>query len=67
MVKGFDSREFQMAYHTQLPLGAFCGKGGTLFRLWAPTAQQVTLRLYRAGAETAPERTFFMQLREKGV
>lgn len=67
MVKGFDSREFQMAYHTQLQLGAFCGKGGTLFRLWAPTAQQVTLRLYRAGAETAPERIFVMQLREKGV
>ena len=67
MVKEFDSAEFQTAYHTQLPLGTFCSREGTLFRLWAPTAQQVMLRLYQAGAETAPERTFFMQPGDKGV
>ena len=37
----FDSKEFEAAYHTDLPLGSFCGREGTLFRLWAPTAQNV--------------------------
>ena len=45
----FDSRAFQEAYHCDVPLGAFCGARGTVFRLWAPTAQEVVLRLYRAG------------------
>ena len=45
----FDSKEFEAQYHTDAPLGAFCGEEGTLFRLWAPTAQSVILRLYRTG------------------
>ena len=47
MANRFDDVNFWNMYHTELPLGAFCGEDGTLFRLWAPTAQQVTLRLYR--------------------
>lgn len=49
MKERFDSRAFQEAYHCDVPLGAFCGAHGTVFRLWAPTAQAVALRLYRAG------------------
>ncbi len=63
----FDSVEFQQAYHTEQPLGAFCGREGTLFRLWAPTAESVTLRLYRAGDGTPPEQIFPMNRKEKGT
>ena len=63
----FDTEQFRDQYHTQLPLGAFCGGEGTLFRLWAPTAQQVTLRLYRAGDEVPPEQVLAMQPKENGV
>lgn len=49
MKERFDSRAFQEAYHCDVPLGAFCGARGTVFRLWAPTAQSVVLRLYREG------------------
>ena len=47
--KWFDSAAFRARYHTDAPLGAFCGAQGTLFRLWAPTAEAVTLSLYAAG------------------
>ena len=67
MTSRFDDMEFAKAYHTDLPLGAFCGRNGTLFRLWAPTAQQVTLRLYGAGNGTEPEQIFPMYGKEKGV
>lgn len=59
----FDSPEFEAEFHCQEPLGAFCGSDGTLFRLWAPTAEKLALRLYTAGnggsaAETVcPERS----------
>lgn len=45
----FDSCEFQERFHCDKSLGSFCGISGTLFRLWAPTAQQVILQLYKAG------------------
>lgn len=45
----FDSPAFRERYHCDLPLGSFCGPQETVFRLWAPTAQSVTLRLYQAG------------------
>ena len=45
----FDSREFQEEFHCNAPLGAFCSKSGTIFRLWAPTAEAVTLNLYAEG------------------
>ena len=45
----FDSLEFETQFHSELPLGAFPSRSGTLFRLWAPTAEQVTVRLYPAG------------------
>ncbi len=45
----FDSEEFASRYHCDLPLGSFVTEKGTLFRLWAPTAQSVQLRLYKEG------------------
>lgn len=43
--KLFDSPEFEKRFHCGLPLGTFPSPEGTLFRLWAPTAEKVTLRL----------------------
>ena len=63
----FDSKDFQAAYHTDLPLGAFCGDRGTLIRLWAPTAQSVQLRLYHAGNDTPAESIYPMTAKDKGV
>ena len=47
--KRFASDAFKEEYHCDLPLGAFCSADGTLFRLWAPTADEVTLCLYQEG------------------
>ena len=63
----FDSIDFQNAYHTNQPLGAFCGKEGTLFCLWAPAAEEVSLRLYRAGNGGLPEQVLPMVPKEKGI
>ena len=45
----FDSPEFQNKFHCDTPLGAFCAPEHTTFRLWAPTAEYVTLYLYGEG------------------
>lgn len=63
----FDSDAFHQQFHTDLPLGSFCREDGTLFRLWAPTAEGVILNLYHSGdGEEAPE-AFSMTLKENGV
>lgn len=67
MKNDFDSIEFQTAYHTEQPLGAFCAGGGTLFRLWAPTAEKVILRLYPAGNDAPAVETLSMNAGPKGV
>ena len=63
----FDGKEFQEAFHCEEPLGAFCGNDGTLFRLWAPTAQAVTLRLYTAGNGGDPAETIVSEKGQKGT
>ncbi len=45
----FDSLEFQREFHCHVPLGVFCSRYGTVFRLWAPTAEKVVLHLYDNG------------------
>lgn len=45
----FDSKEFEQAYHTELPLGVLLTDNETEFRLWSPTASEVTLNLYADG------------------
>ncbi len=63
----FDSAEFAGQFHTELPLGAFCAKEETLFRLWAPTASQVILRLYPAGNDCEALQQLPMTRGEKGT
>ncbi len=45
----FNSEEFENKFHCSASLGAFPSAAGTVFRLWAPTAEAVALRLYRSG------------------
>ena len=46
----FDSEEFAKEYHYDgLDLGASYTKEQTVFKVWAPTAEQVTLCLYKEG------------------
>ena len=47
----FDSPEFEQQFHCDVPLGASCSPEGTSFRLWAPTAEAVSLRLYDNGTD----------------
>ncbi len=63
----FDSTEFENAYHTDAPLGAFCTREGTLFHLWAPTAERVELRLYGEGNGTPVWRTHPMAAKAQGL
>ena len=63
----FDSPEFQEKYHCDAPLGSFCGKDGTVFRLWAPTAQAVTLHLYDFGNDCGPWASVVMEAGERGL
>ena len=63
----FDSKEFAEKFHTEEPLGAFCGEKGTEFVLWAPTAQQVAVRLYQAGSNAPAVEKIYMDKGEKGI
>ena len=65
--KMFDSAAFRDAYHTDVPLGAFCSDAGTHFALWAPTAQYVYLKLYENGSGGYPLCCVPMTRGEKGV
>ena len=67
MKEYFDSPAFEEKYHYDGPLGAFPVPGGALFRLWAPTAQAVTLRLYQAGQGGVPQEVISLQPGERGV
>ena len=63
----FDSPQFEKEYHSDLPLGAFCRPDGTIFRLWAPTAEAVSVLLYADGGDSAPVETGSMTLASHGV
>jgi len=63
----FDSAEFENRFHTNEPLGAVCSDSGTIFSLWAPTAQAVTLNLYGSGHEGWPYASVPMDRGERGV
>ena len=63
----FDSAEFEAEFHTDAPLGAFCSPSGTVFRLWAPTAEAVTLYLYREGHGGEPLEAVSLSRGEKGL
>ena len=63
----FDSPEFQEAFHCEEPLGVFLTPTGTTFRLWAPTAQDVTLHLYTEGNHVPAFEHISMVRGEKGL
>lgn len=70
MQKGsnFNGKIFAKHFHYDgKDLGAQVGDAGTSFRLWAPTAEAVTLRLYQSGHFGEAERTVSMRRGQKGV
>ena len=51
----YDTEEFENTYtYLGHDLGAFWTESQTVFRLWAPTAREVTLLLYRDGLGGEP-------------
>ena len=63
----FDAPEFDGAYATDAPLGAFCEEKQTRFALWSPLAQGVTLRLFTHGSGGRPFLRVPMERGERGV
>lgn len=59
--RNFDSREFQLRYHTDAFLGAACSDERTVFSIWAPTAKSITLRLYEKGSGCGSCREYRMK------
>lgn len=49
MANVFDTKEFDSKYYYEGALGALYSKRMTEFRLWAPTASEVVLNLFREG------------------
>ena len=64
----FDSEEFIAEYvYDGDDLGAVIQGGKTVFKLWAPTAGAVTLRLFEKGDGGEPFEELAMEKGEKGV
>ena len=64
----FSGKVFANHFHYDgSDLGARVGDAGTSFRLWAPTAEAVKLRLYQSGHLGEAEHMVLMQRQEKGV
>ena len=63
----FDSPQFEAEFHTDAALGAFCSPTGTVFRLWAPTAEGVTLYLYTEGNGGEPWEANSLVKGERGL
>ncbi|MBR3765324.1 MAG: type I pullulanase [Clostridia bacterium] len=63
----FDSAEFRDLYHTDAPLGVELEEETTVFRLWAPTAEKVTLNLYPMGDGCDATLSVPMEPGKKGV
>lgn len=66
----FESQEFEEEYgYHKSDLGANYTANSTIFKVWAPTAKQVFLRLYKSGnpdnQDLISEEQMFLQ--EKGV
>ncbi|MDE7299843.1 MAG: type I pullulanase [Lachnospiraceae bacterium] len=64
----YDSPEFEREFdYPGHDLGAVCTADGTEFRLWAPTAERVELRLFASPAASKAEKTVPLQKQEHGV
>lgn len=69
--KYFMSKEFKDKYiYNGDDLGAAYSKNGTIFKVWAPTASEVSLNLYTAGSDDEGSEkigTYPMEKQDKGV
>ena len=63
----YESEEFARETTYTGPLGAEYSLRGTRLRLWAPTAQQVSVNLFRKGEGGAPVSTQPMSRQAQGV
>lgn len=63
----YESEEFARETTYTGPLGAEYSLRGTRLRLWAPTAQQVSVNLFRKGEGGAPVSTQSMSRQAQGV
>lgn len=66
-LKWLSSMEFELEYHYEKPLGAFCGPEGSAIKLWAPTAEAVFLNLYPTGQGGNALETVAMEKGKQGV
>lgn len=64
----FDSKEFKAKYHYKgKDLGAFYKKDQTVFKVWAPTAETVSLCTYPDGLGGTCLQEYPMEKKEQGV
>ena len=66
----YDSKEFAQLYHTDEELGTLCTPYFTDFKVWAPTASEVSLHLWQSGTAEASEfplATHRMYRQDRGV
>lgn len=52
----FDSEEFKHKYLTNEELGALYSKNSTIFKIWSPTAREVSVLLYPTGEDSSAEK-----------
>lgn len=63
----YSGREFERAYHYDGLLGAVYEKEKTVFCLWSPYAEYITLNLYESGEKTKAYKKVQMEKKEHGV
>lgn len=64
----FESKEFEEKYcYEGNDLGANYSKDETLFKVWAPTAEDVVLNIYKDGNKSTVKESFQMEYDKKGV
>ncbi|MCI6190815.1 MAG: type I pullulanase [Clostridium sp.] len=64
----FESKEFEEKYcYEGNDLGANYSKDETIFKVWAPTAEDVVLNIYKDGYKSTIKESFQMEYDEKGV
>lgn len=64
----YSGPEFQQNFiYDGKDLGAVCTDGGTVFKLWSPSAEQIALNLYKEGSVVSAFAVHLMKRGEKGV
>lgn len=63
----YSSEEFEKEYHYDGTLGAEYAKDQTIFRVWSPFAESITLNLYKEGEKSPSFEKMELKKGEKGV